>query len=474
MIGRARGAGRGHIAGVSAGGHPLGGTQAGGALPASARLLPAAASERATSGHRSARSIGARAGLTLVLGSGVWLGFAAASDDRIVDTASAPEPAWARGLLAGVLPALSDLSFSLLMLSMLAGYVVALSCAERLPRRATLAVVAGLIVVFGLAPPLLSSDLFGYIAYARLDVLHAFDPYVHAPSAAPHDAVFPFVFWQDQSSPYGPLFTLLSLPLGGVSLPVAVWSLKALGAVATISAVLLVARAAPAYGRSPQAAALVVGANPLLLVYGVGGGHNDLVVMAVAAAAILLLADGRGRMAGGAALVCAAGLKLTGGLLAPFALVAGGGRRRLAAGGLAAGAVTAALAVIAFGTAGGGTIGQIATNGQFVIDWSGPEALGRLLGTGVTTGVRLACAAGAAAVFSACLLRVRLGADWLAMSALAGLAVMCAIPSLVPWYVAWVLPAAALARGRAAVAGVAAVTVVMLVTRLPALGFTAY
>ena len=420
------------------------------------------------------RAIGARVGLVTLAGAGGWLALASASNDWILDINSASAPRWLYGPLAGLVPPLTDQSLSVLMLVMLAGYVVAVACADALPERAAIAVAVGLVVVFGLAPPILSSDLFGYIAYARLDVVHRLNPYLHGASAAPHDPIYPFVYWRHPSSPYGPLFTLLTLPLGGRSLAVAVWSLKTLATLSCLLSIGLLVRAAKAYGRSAGRVALFVGANPLLVVYGVGGGHNDLVVMAAVCGALLLLAQEGRAAAGGAALVAATALKATGGLLLPFALVASRRRGRFVAGAAAAATLAVLLTAVAFGTHLGGTLARIATNGHFVVAFSGPDALGRLLGTGVTDAVRLGCATAAALVIAVGLWRVHKGADWLGTSALAGLAVLFAIPSLVPWYVAWVLPTAALARGSAARAGVVVLTVAMVLTRLPLLGFEAY
>jgi hypothetical protein len=404
----------------------------------------------------------AAAALAALLGSGLWLAFASASSDWIVDTASASEPGWLRGPLAGILPGLTDPSFSALMLVMLGGY----------------AGVVALVAVFGLAPVVLSSDLFGYVAYARLDAVHGLNPYLHGAIAAPGDPILPYVYWRHASSPYGPLYTLLTLPAGRLGLPAAVWSLKSLSTFAALAGVALIARVAPAYGQAPGRAALFIAGNPLLLAYAVGGGHNDLLVLAVEGATILILGpagrSGRRAASGGGALVVALAFKVTGGLLLPFAWLGSGARRRFAAGTAAALGAAAALTLVAFGERVPAQIGRIATSQDFVTAYSGPDALGRLLGTGVTSGVRLACALCAGGVAVACLWRVHRGADWLAAASITGVAALCAIPSLVPWYVLWVLPAPALARGRATRPLVLGLTAAMLVTRLPILGFDAY
>jgi hypothetical protein len=443
-----------------------------------AGVIAAAASARplvlGPAAVRRAKTTAAYGGLLVLSLSGAWMALASAGNDWIVDTSAAAEPHWLRGPLAGLVPPLTDSSFGALLLTMLLGYALAVAGAQLLPDRATRAACVTLVVLFGLAPVVLSSDLFGYLAYARLDIVHHLNPYTHAAAAAAHDPVYPYVYWIHATSPYGPLYTIISLPAAKAAVPAGVWILKTLSTLGCLLALALIARAAPRYGRSPGPAVLLVGANPLLLVYAVGGGHNDLIVMAATAAAILLLARERTRAPGGALLALATAIKVTGALLIPFALAALRPRRQLLAGLIGAGALLAAITLAAFGVDLAGQLGRIATGGNFIINYSGPDALGRLLGTGATAAVRAACIGAAAVVALARLWRTWRGADWLAMAAVATLAILCAIPTLVPWYVAWVLPVAALAKGRAARWGTLAITAAILITRLPILGFEPY
>ena len=99
-----------------------------------------------------------------------------------------------------------------------------------------------------LAPVLLSHDVYSYVDYARLGVLHGLDPYVHRPAEAPLDPVYVHVTWTGVVSAYGPLFTLATYPLAW--LPVW-WAVAALKAAAALS-VLATAASSPA---SPRAAA---------------------------------------------------------------------------------------------------------------------------------------------------------------------------------------------------------------------------
>ena len=52
------------------------------------------------------------------------------------------------------------------------------------------ALIVVLVAAFALAPVLLSHDVFSYVDYARLGVVHGLDPYVNAPDAAPADPAF--------------------------------------------------------------------------------------------------------------------------------------------------------------------------------------------------------------------------------------------------------------------------------------------
>ena len=92
--------------------------------------------------------------------------------------------------------------------------------------RVALGAVALANLAFTLGPTLVSTDVFGYIAYAREAAAHGVNPYLSAPASIPHDPILQFVYWKGQPSPYGPLFTLLSLPLGLTSPPLALWSTR--------------------------------------------------------------------------------------------------------------------------------------------------------------------------------------------------------------------------------------------------------
>jgi hypothetical protein len=419
-----------------------------------------------------ARRVAAHVTLAALVGFGVWLAMAAATDDWIVDTSSASEPSWMHGPLGGLLPGLTDTTFSIALIGLTVSYVLVVAQGRQIGARAAAAATALLMVLFTAAPVVLSSDLFGYVAYARLGV-HHINPYLHGAARLGRDHLLAFVYWRHQPTPYGPLFTLGSYSLGGAGLPTAVWAIKAVTGAAALGMLALVAAAARQLGRSESLAVLTVGANPLLLVYGIGGGHNDL-IMGLGLAAALYFAARNAAKASASSLVAAVAVKASAGLLLPFALLASVDRRRWLVTATMAALAAIALTLAVFGAHVLGPVVHLATRSYFVAPWSGPDALGHLLGTGASKGVRLICGGLAGGALLVALWRQQRGADWHGMAAWAALASLCAVPSLVPWYVVWALPMAALAGGRSARLGALALTALMTATRLPLLGFEAY
>lgn len=162
-------------------------------------------------------------------------------------------------------------------------------------RLAPVLVVAGLaLAAVWAAPLLLSRDVHSYAAYGRIGAVHGENPYAVPPSAFPAD---PFVRvtsaeWIHTRPVYGPVFVLLAEGIAGLTRDapdrtiLAFKSLAALSvALAAASAVLACRRAWP--GRAPLAAVLV-GANPVVLVHAVGGGHVDALIACLVGAAGLI------------------------------------------------------------------------------------------------------------------------------------------------------------------------------------------
>ncbi|HZV72723.1 MAG TPA: polyprenol phosphomannose-dependent alpha 1,6 mannosyltransferase MptB [Conexibacter sp.] len=392
------------------------------------------------------------AALAGLLAAGSLLAVAAASRRRIWFVPSSGRggfPDWLGGPFRGLDFVLLPPRGALLIVVMLVCYLVVLACARvgGIPARLGVAAIVAVHVVFLLGPPLFSADVFGYVDYARLSVLHGLNPYLHGAADAALDPVVPFVRWHDIPTPYGPLFTVASAPLAWLSVPAALWVCKALAALLSLGCVALVWRIAQRRELPPTPAALFVGLNPLLLAYGVGGAHNDFLLMALALGAILLVLEERA-VAGGGLGILAVGVKASAGLLLPFLLLGARRRRSALAGMLAGGAAVLALAVAAFGTEGFGFVGQIGRQQRFVAADSVPRRVAGLLGFhALPSGLRLLfVAAFATSVIGLLWATWRGRIDWIAAAGWATLALLLSTAWLVPWYVVWLLPLAAVAR----------------------------
>jgi len=353
-------------------------------------------------------------------------------------------------------------------------YVAVLVRSADIPARVAVAAIVGLHALFLLAPPLLSQDVFSYIAYARIGVEHGLSPYTTSPSDVPADAVYPFAGSKGAVSAYGPAFTLLTYPLSGLSVAGAFWTLKVVAALCSLGIVALVWRVAEALGRDPVLPALAVGLNPHVLVHVVAGAHNEALVVLITMAGVLAFVRGRQR-AGPAVATAAASVKASAGLIVPF-LVAGA--RRRVRGSLIASAVAAALvglvALIGFGSHSLDALGLLSSNQERTSRFSLPYKTAELLGTllpgdrlDYRSAVRIVFALAFAATFALLLRQTWRGADPLAMAGWATLAVLLASAWLVPWYALWLLPFAALAADRRLLAATIALSAWMLAIAVP-------
>src|ERR671930_361797 len=140
-----------------------------------------------------------------------------------------PLPSWLSGPFAGAGGIMSLPVFSGFLVAMLACYLVAVACAPALEAAWVLACAAVLIGLFAAGPPLLSKDIFSYIAYARLADLYHLNPYVFGPVAAAGDPTYRFVghLWKAVPTVYGPAFTLPSYLVAPLGVGGALWALKA-------------------------------------------------------------------------------------------------------------------------------------------------------------------------------------------------------------------------------------------------------
>jgi alpha-1,6-mannosyltransferase len=387
------------------------------------------------------------AALAGMLAAGVVLG-AGAAGQRLyffVPAARSGFPDWMRGPLPDLGLRLDPHDGAVLLVVLFACYLVVLACAARIPAWLAIVAIVALHGVFLLAPPLFSADVFGYINYARLAAIHGLDPYTHGAASVPADASAQFVRWRDIASPYGPLFTLASYPLAHLSVPVTLWIYKALTAVAGLGCVALVWRIASRSGQEPRRAAMLVGLNPLFVVYGVGGAHNDVLVELLVLGAIASTLGKRERAAG-AQIALATLMKVSAGLALPFLLAGARRRGRALAAALAAVVAVGLAGLVVLGGDLFGFVPQIFEQQSLVANYSVPNQLGVLLGQGgLTSSVRAACTIGLVLALLWLLWRAWEGANWVMCAGWATLAGLLTSAWLTPWYVVWLLPLAAIA-----------------------------
>ncbi|HEY6397615.1 MAG TPA: glycosyltransferase 87 family protein, partial [Solirubrobacteraceae bacterium] len=317
-----------------------------------------------------------------------------------------------------------------------------------------------------------------------IGAVYGLNPYLSGPHAIQLDPLYSYIGakWVGTPTAYGPVFTELSYALAPLSVAASALAYKSLAALASLATVALVWNAARARGVDQVKAAALVGLNPLVIIYGVGGGHNDLLMLALLVAGVSLLLSDRPR-AGGAAIVLGAGVKLTAGFFLPFALADAWGRgyktrrRELAIGAATMGALLAVVGVALFGSGPLHMLVTVAQN-QSKADWysiSGFVSLDLGLSTvGHVIGFLLALAF---AVATALLLRrVWKGElDWIAAAGWATFAMLVTASNLLPWYVAWLMPFAALGRDprlwRASLATTGIVLGIQLLQFIPHTGF---
>jgi hypothetical protein len=419
-------------------------------------------------------------------------------------------PRWMAGPLGGLVPGLTRNGTTLRYLFtgpvvvMYASYLLVLAYARALPARWAVAAIVCAHVIFLLAPPLALTDVFNYVNYGRMEVVHHLNPYTTIPILEPHtDPSYSLSNWHQLLSPYGPLFTLLTFAVVPLGVAASFWALKGILALASLAMILLVWKCARLLGRDPVAAIVLVGLNPIVLVWGLGGDHNDFLVLllivlgfylllraralhqtepaarAAAAKALPKLApadESRARLApagaswaklapaggswarlapaatdvaAGAAFVTAAAVKASAGVMIPVVL-AGLVRtpRRLPAvlvGMAAAGLLLAGVSLIAFGL----HIPDLSTQSRLVTNISLPNLLGLALGSGgETTSLHLVLSVVLIASIALCCVQAYRWRDSLTASGWANVALLVTLSWVLPWYVLWVLPLAALSSSR--------------------------
>jgi len=344
------------------------------------------------------------------------------------------------------------------MVLMFLSYAVALRAARYLSRRAVLVSIAALNALVLVAPPLLSTDLFSYIAYGRMGGTYGINPYLYGPNFISFDPLYHLVGlqWTHTPTAYGPLFTALSYPLAGLNIATNVFAYKGIAALSLLAMVVLVWHAAQLRGIDPVKAVALVGLNPVIVIYGVGGGHNDLLMLALLVAGIYVLLRQR-EGTGGAMIIAATAIKLTAGMLLPFAIAASAGRRvatsgraRIVGGAAIAAAAFGLLGLVMFGSGTFHLLGTLSSiqgeGGIHSIPGFILNALGlKQLDAPVGALLRIAYAISLMWL----MWRVWIGElDWITAAGWATVGLLVSAGLLMPWYIAWLIPLAALSSDR--------------------------
>ncbi len=507
------------------------------------RILPGRTKAFAASGERA--WVGAACLLAIVAASALVVVMAADRPSILsATTHSNYFPHWMAGPLGGLLPGLTrngttlKYLFSGAIVAMYVAYVLALAYVPRLRARWAVATVLVVHAIFFLAPPLALTDIFNYVNYGRMEVVHNLNPYTTIPILEPHnDPSYDLSNWHQLLSPYGPLFTLLTFVVVPLGVAASFWVLKGVLVLASLGTLLLVWKCAQLLGRDPVKAIVLVGLNPIVLVWGLGGDHNDfLMVFFIVLGFYLLLRtramlhaqDGasspaapsgasaapgtsaapgssiaaisseatgsdeatagdrdvvragvRGwllplcapEIGAGAAFVTATAIKASGGVLIPVVLAAmlRSPRRlvQVAIGMLLAGTVIAAMSLIAFGL----HIPDLSTQSRLVTNVSIPNLIGLALGAGgETEALHKVLSAVLVVSMVLCCLQAWRRRGPITAAGWAGVALLVTLSWVLPWYVLWVLPMAALSSSRRLRTAALVVGVYLVVAWAPASG----
>jgi hypothetical protein len=437
---------------------------------APATTATAAELPRPRVGADARRLIGGTAALVVMVLAGLAMVVTAAggADGKVVNSSQAGFPHWMAGAFGALGASPSKVRFYVLLLVMAGCYFVVLACVRSLSVRLAVGAVVVLHLLFLLAPPLLSKDIFNYVQYARLGAVHHLNPYTHGIGAAPFDQAYPYTCCHHYADPYGPLFTLGTYAIAPLGVPAMLWSLKTVVGLAGLGCVALVWKGARLQGRDPLAPALLVGLNPVWLVLTVGGAHNDLLMELFAVGGIVVWLAGR-QTAGAATLVVGLATKISSAVVLPFMVLGSDRRLRVL---VAAGATALALFALWLGVFGTGALrgfgGAIGQQQQLFSQRSIPQQLGVLFDLGSRPqGIRFPLAVLLIGWVLWLLYRTWKGANWIACAGWATFGVLVTTAWLLPWYVCWLLPLAALGEDRRLRIAALIATVYLIWARTP-------
>jgi alpha-1,6-mannosyltransferase len=386
--------------------------------------------------------------------AGCMLVLVAATAEIVLDGAVGHSPLIPKspeiaGWLQGIGERLGFRVFVIALLAFSAAYAGVAALARTISKRTAVILIAVLHAMVFAGPILLSTDVFSYIAYARMGVEHGINPYLHGPIAIAHDPVYKYVGqdWKHVATAYGPLYTLLSYPLAPLGVNGAIWGMKVVAQLASIGTLVLTWRCARLRDVNPVVAILVVGANPLYVIYGLGGAHNDLIMLLLLMAAVALTFAGRDAPAA-ATVVAGALVKATVAAMLPFMILARRSRAQIVGAVLALG-LGLLVGYLAFGVHGIDIVSVLNRDAAFVSTDSFPNELAHLVGKpGVFPVDHDLLKAALVLIVLHLLWRTWRGYDWVSAAGWTLLAISVTSTWLLAWYILWPLPLAVIARDR--------------------------
>jgi hypothetical protein len=301
------------------------------------------------------------------------------------------------------------------------------------------------------------------------------------------------------------MFTLITFAVVPLGVAGSFWALKCILALASLATILLVWKCARILGRDPRAAVVLVGLNPIVLMWGLGGDHNDFLMVVLIMLGVYLLlrararaesaavvgpaspergaAVGHGRVRGwlaalswmeigaGASFVMATAMKASGGVMLPIVAIAlARTPRRLlqvVIGMLLAGMLAGAMSLLAFGL----HIPDLSTQSRLVTNESVPNLLGLVVGQGgESSAVRALISVVLAIAVILCCRMAWQRREVITPAGWASVALILTLSWVLPWYVLWILPLAALSSSRRLRTAALLVGVYLIASWAPASG----
>ncbi len=244
-------------------------------------------------------------------------------------------------------------------------------------RRQMVLVVAAFALLYNATlmlamPPVLSADIYHYALFGRMVTFYSLNPYVVPGDAISGDPLWPFVFWRNVTTHYGPVWTLISAgaaALGGQSVLLTVLWFKGVATLFNLAnGVLVFLLARRLTGGDGLVPLLLYAWNPLILVETAGSGHNDAAMMTFALLGLLLAMHGR-TLVGLAVLLLSVMVKYLTAVLLLFFVI-----RCLAKEGTCRRAATLAARM--------GAVAVLLVGVLYLPFWAGPEGLARLTTVG--------------------------------------------------------------------------------------------